>query len=62
MQIDSIRLLDWLVVPLLGIVGYFAKMTLETDKRLAVMEAHFTSMEEKLDEIRDDVRELKSRP
>lgn len=45
----------------MGVVGYFAKLTIDNDRRLAVMEAHFDSMEDKLDEIRDDVKELKDR-
>ena len=61
MQLDIHHLLDWLAVPILGVVGYFAKLTIDNDRRIAVMEAHLTSMEEKLDEIRTDVKELKDR-
>lgn len=61
MQIDPHQMLDWVALPLMGVVAYFAKLTLETDKRLAVMEAHFKSMEDKLDEIRSDVKELMDR-
>lgn len=61
MQIDIHQVIDWIALPLLGVVAYFARLTLENDKRLAVMEAHFQSMEEKLDEIRDDVKELMDR-
>lgn len=61
MQITSHSLLDWVVAPLTLVVGYFAKLALANDKRLAVMEERFNAVEKRLGEIKEDVQFIRQR-
>lgn len=50
---------DWFAAPVLAVAAYFAKLTLDTDKRTAVLESRLEHMDAKLDEIREDVHTIK---
>lgn len=59
--LSLLSVLSLIIAPALALAGYISKVVIDTAKRTSVIEARLQEIDNKIDEIKEDVRVVKER-